>query len=274
MSGFDAAKIDAAFWAGTTVKHQLHLQSRPWRSGEAACAQPAPDVRRSLPDRLSAPSRPLASGRPAFRSRAGLGGRRSSRPGPGARRPASRSSANSSSSCWRPCLATAIRRASSLRCGAICRELGDVVAAKAQRQVPRLVRLPAELLERAARAHQRRVERLALDQGHAELVELVVVLDVAGAGDDGRVREVLADHARALDALLDVVDRDDDAPAPCPRRRCASGRAGSRRRSSTRQPKRAHRLDLLGVVVEHGRRARRWRTASGRRSGRSGRSRR
>src|SRR5205085_7198868 len=86
------------------------------------------------------------------------------------------------------------------------RQLGDVVAAKAQCEVARAVRLPAEQLEGAARAHQRGVERLALDQRHAELVELVVVLDVARARDDRRVGEVGADHLDALDALLDVVD--------------------------------------------------------------------
>ena len=52
MSGFDNAKIDAAFWAGTDGQDQLHLQPRPRRPVEAVRAQPAAVVRRGLPDRL------------------------------------------------------------------------------------------------------------------------------------------------------------------------------------------------------------------------------
>jgi hypothetical protein len=132
-------------------------------------------------------------------------------------------------------------------------ELGDVVAAKAQGEVARLVRLPAEQLEGAARGHQRRVERLALDQRHADLVQLVVVLDVAGAGDDDRVRKVLADHLRALDALLDVVDRDDDHPGPVGAGDAHQVEPG--RVAVVNAPAElAQRLDRLGIVVEHGRR--------------------
>jgi nitroreductase len=37
MSGFDAAKVDAAFWAGTGGAHQLRLHAGPWRPVQASC---------------------------------------------------------------------------------------------------------------------------------------------------------------------------------------------------------------------------------------------
>ena len=116
-----------------------------------------------------------------------------------------------------------------------------------------MVRLPAEQLERAARAHQRRVERLALDQAHADLAQLQVVLHVACARDDRELREVLEDEPGHLQALLDVVDREDE-----------HARLRGARRAQQIQPRgvavehapaeAAQGLDLIGVVVEHRRR--------------------
>ena len=69
------------------------------------------------------------------------------------------------------------------------------------------MRLDAQQLEHAAPAHQRRVERLALDEAHAALEQLRPVLRVARPRHDRELREVLARQVHQREVALDVVDR-------------------------------------------------------------------
>ncbi len=115
-----------------------------------------------------------------------------------------------------------------------------------------LERVEAEDLERRPARPERRFERLALDVRDAHLAQLEPVADVAGAGHDRRGRERLACRARELDAVVDVVDRDDDQLRPV-----GAGRA------QQVEPRRVavehlgaeapQQLDLVGVVIEHDR---------------------
>ena len=53
MSGFDAAKIDEEFWAGTTVRTNFICNLGHGDPAKMLRAQPAPAVRGGLPDRMS-----------------------------------------------------------------------------------------------------------------------------------------------------------------------------------------------------------------------------
>ena len=123
-------------------------------------------------------------------------------------------------------------------------------------------------------AHQRRVERLALDQrarrARAARSSAARCARARRSCSCGKCSRTRSTH---VEALLDVVDRHAPARARSRRRRCAAGRAASRRRST--------RASRSGAAPRSARRrgrarwpARRWRTAAGRRSARSGRSRR
>ena len=53
IGGFDRAKVDAAFFPGGTVAVELSRQSRLRRSRRSVSAEPAPRLRRGVPDRLT-----------------------------------------------------------------------------------------------------------------------------------------------------------------------------------------------------------------------------
>ena len=126
----------------------------------------------------------------------------------------------------------------------------DAVLAKAQRLVACAVALPAHQLEHAAPAHQRRIERLALDQLDAGLAQPVVVGDVARPGHHLQPREMLACQLRHRHALVDIVDGQHQHPS-------LAGAGGAQQV----QPRRiavehlpaeaAHRFHLVGVVLQH-----------------------
>ena len=61
MSGFDHAKLDAAFFAGTSVKSNLHLLARHREHRNAVPAQSPLELRGSLQDRLNPLSVTLAA---------------------------------------------------------------------------------------------------------------------------------------------------------------------------------------------------------------------
>ena len=122
--------------------------------------------------------------------------------------------------------------ASSLRCGAIAASWATLWRRKRSARFRAWCGCQPSCFERAARAHQRRVERLALDQRHAELVQLVVVLDVARARDDRQRREVLARpcaRSSTLCSMSSIATHDHARLVGAGA--CASGRAASRRRS-------------------------------------------
>ena len=90
MSGFDAAKIDEAFWAGTDGQTNFICNLGHGDPAKLLRAQPAPAVRRGLPDRMSAAvDRLRRAPARAFARRVARDRRcRSSRRAPGARWPA------------------------------------------------------------------------------------------------------------------------------------------------------------------------------------------
>ena len=93
-------------------------------------------------------------------------------------------------------------------------------------------------LEHAAPAHQRGIERLALDQAHAALVQLIPVARVARARDDRQIGESARAPGPPARGSAPCRRSPPPAPWPCRRRPRAAGRAAWRRRSTRCQPKR------------------------------------
>ena len=132
-----------------------------------------------------------------------------------------------------PALAIAMKRASSFTCGSISSKLADRVPADALPACARGAAPSRWQAEHAARAHQRGIQRLALDQRDAEFAQPEPVLHVApparrwrDAGKCSRTPD------RRPSGSPDVVDREHQHRAPsAPAVRSRSRRATRRRRT-------------------------------------------